>query len=207
MYVHMYVRVCVLQFRVHTYVHNARALDCLFVRSVTWLWVLHDAVCAIQFWCTYFVCRCHFHLPAGHPVWGNGSMTPEQPRCLRRHGGSHDCSTSGIERLWGLLWSACMYVRTYIPTSTPIFCLLAFWVAQRHMGVLSQSHSTHTYVRTCMYIVVAELYNSQACQISFTKSFQLSFCQNMCLEYCTNAYLVLTLGTFQTTIYLFSTIF
>lgn len=29
----------------------------------------------------------------------------------------------------------------------------------------------------------------------------------MCLKYCTNAYLVLTLGTFQTTIYLFSTNF
>lgn len=148
----VYVRtcVCVLQFRVHTYVHNARALDCLFVRSVTWLWVLRDAVCAIQFRCTYFVCRCHFHLPAGYPVWGNGSMTPEQPRCLRRHGGSHDCSTSGIERLWGLLWSACLYVRTYIPTSTPIFCLLAFWVAQRHTGVLSLYPHLPTYVHVCI---------------------------------------------------------
>ena len=42
-----------------------------------------------------------------------------------------------------------------------------------------------------IYVAIEELYNSQACQNSFTKSFQLSFWQNN----------VLILGTFQTTIY------
>ena len=206
-YVRTYVRTCVCAAVQSTYVRTQCKSTWLSVCAFSYVIVSAPRCCVCHTILVYVLC---LQMSFSPPCWTS---------CLRKwvhdagatavppHGGSHDCSTSGIERLWGLLWSACMYVRTYIPTSTPIVCLLAFWVAQRHMGVLSQSHSTHTYVRTCMYIVVAELYNSQACQISFTKSFRLSFCQNMCLEYCTNAYLVLTLGTFQTTIYLFSTIF